>query len=66
MSKIVIFIISEDWYFVSHRLGLAKLAIQSGYNVCLLSHYTNHRELINDAGIETIDWYLVWSSKKSI
>ena len=62
----ILFIISEDWYFYSHRLYLAKAAINSGYKVCLLSHYTNHRKAIENASIETIDWPLDRSSKNPL
>ena len=62
MEKIL-FIISEDWYFVSHRLYLAKVAINSGYKVALLSHFTNHREIIEAEGIKTIAWPLNRSSR---
>ena len=57
------FIISEDWYFYSHRLSLAKTAINYGYKVALLSHYTNHREIIEAEGIKTIAWPLNRSSR---
>ena len=59
----ILFIISEDWYFVSHRLYLAKVAINSGYKVALLSHFTNHREIIEAEGIKTIAWPLNRSSR---
>ena len=59
----ILFIVSEDWYFYSHRLYLAKIAIKLGYKVALLSHYTNHRKAIENASIETIDWPLDRSSK---
>ena len=57
------FVISEDWYFYSHRLSLAKTAINYGYKVALLSHYTNHQELIENEGIKTLNWPLYRSSK---
>ena len=60
----ILFIISEDWYFYSHRLYLAKIAIKLGYQVALLSHFTHHRSQIVAEGIETIDWPLNRSSKK--
>jgi len=59
----ILFIISEDWYFVSHRLFLAKAAIMSGNKVVLLSHFTEHRDIIEAEGIKTIDWPLDRSSK---
>ena len=66
MHKRLLFIISEDWYFVSHRLHLAVSAIKAGYSVALLSHYTKHQEKIKLAGIETINWPLNRGSKNLI
>ena len=63
MSKNLLFVVTEDWYFVSHRLNLAIVAIESGYSVTLLSHYTNHRKQIEQFGIDTINWPLNRSSK---
>lgn len=63
MSKNILFIISEDWYFVTHRLHLAVSAIQSGYKVALLSRYTKHRNEVENAGIKAIHWTLNRSSK---
>ena len=59
----ILFIVSEDWYFYSHRLYLAKIAIKLGYKVALLSHYTNHRDKIKQDGIEVINWPLNRSTK---
>jgi len=63
VNKRLLFVISEDWYFVSHRLSLAKAAIKLGYEVALLSHFTNHRKVIEDAGIKIIEWPLNRSSR---
>jgi len=56
--KKIIFIVSEDWYFVSHRLHLATTAIDNGYEVTLLSRVSNHQEFIRSLGIKTINWPL--------
>jgi len=61
--KRVLFIVSEDWYFVSHRFHLAKSAISLGYSVALLSNYSKHRNEIEVAGIEVINWSINRSSK---
>jgi glycosyltransferase involved in cell wall biosynthesis len=53
-TKKLIYFISEDWYFYSHRLSLAIAAKNQGYDVCLVTRFTNHRDLINDLGIRTI------------
>ncbi len=64
--KKLLFIVSEDWYFVSHRLHLATAAINDGYEVLLLSRISKHQELINSLGIETIDWPLERSSRNPL
>jgi len=66
LYKRLLFIVSEDWYFVSHRLHLAVSAINAGYSVALLSHYTKHQEKIKLAGVETINWQLNRGSKNLI
>ncbi|MBI87034.1 MAG: glycosyltransferase family 1 protein [Candidatus Marinimicrobia bacterium] len=66
MGKIqnrILFIVSEDWYFVSHRLELAIKSIEKGYNVALLSRYHKDKTMIENLGIQTIDWTLDRSSK---
>ena len=54
--KKILFIISEDWYFVSHRANLAKFAINEGYEVSLLTRVSNHGEYITSLGVKIIDW----------
>ena len=56
--KKILFIVSEDWYFVSHRLHLATTAINNGYEVTLLSRVSKHQEFIRSLGIKTINWPL--------
>ncbi len=64
--KRLLFIVTEDWYFVSHRLDLAIAAIDSGYTVALLSNISTHRGLIESKGIEIIDWSLDRRSRNFI
>lgn len=61
--KKILFIVSEDWYFVSHRLHLATAAIKDGHEVLLLSRMSEYKGLINSLGIETIDLPLKRSSR---
>jgi len=58
LTKRILFIVSEDWYFVSHRLHLAVAAIKDGYKVGLLSKTSRHRQLLEETGIEVFDWSL--------
>ena len=36
MKKKFLFIVTEDWYFISHRLKLAKYLIKKGFEVCVV------------------------------
>lgn len=47
--------ITEDWYFWSHRRGLAAAALDAGYRVTLASRYNSHRGRIEAMGVETAD-----------
>jgi len=50
----IVFLVSEDWYFVSHRLRLGQAALARGYRVTLISRFAAHRDQIASVGIETI------------
>jgi glycosyltransferase involved in cell wall biosynthesis len=52
--KKIMFFVSEDWYFCSHRIELAKAAIKFGYKVSLITRINKHREIIEAAGINII------------
>lgn len=56
--KRVLFIVSEDWYFVSHRLHIAVAAAKLGFRVGVLTRVARHRAQIEAAGVEVIDWSL--------
>ena len=56
--KRVLFVISEDWAFISHRLHLADAAIKAGYEVGLLTRVTRHKDMLESRGIKLFDWDL--------
>lgn len=58
----VLFIVSEDWYFVSHRLSLARAAKIKGHEVAVLTRISKHRELIESSGLTVINWPIDRSS----
>lgn len=64
--KKVLFVVSEDWYFFTHRFYLAKAAIRLGYSVALLSNCSRHRSEIENAGIKVFNWSIERSSKNVI
>ncbi len=66
MLKRILFVVSEDWYFVSHRMHLAVAAINNGYQVALLAKFSTHKEFIQSIGVEAIDLPLNRRSKNPI
>jgi glycosyltransferase involved in cell wall biosynthesis len=54
--KHILFVVTEDWYFVSHRLHMAIHAIENGYKVTLLTRVSNYKSLIESSGIRVIPW----------
>jgi len=52
----LLFVVTEDWYFCSHRLPLALGAIAAGFDVVLATHVVNHGDVIRKAGIQIYPW----------
>src|SRR5712691_3676569 len=50
----LMFVVSEDWYFCSHRLPLAIAAIAAGYDVSVGTRSTAHRDQMRAAGLRVI------------
>ena len=50
----ILFVVTEDWYFCSHRLPLAVAAVRAGYEVAVLTRTTDRRAAIEEAGIRVI------------
>ena len=50
-KKLLIFV-NVDWFFLSHRLELARAAIKSGYKVYLLTEDTGHSKEVEKYGIK--------------
>lgn len=48
---VILFVVTEDWYFWTHRSGLAAAARAAGYDVALAARFTQHRERIEAAGV---------------
>jgi glycosyltransferase involved in cell wall biosynthesis len=47
----LLFVVTEDWYFVSHRLQLAIAARQAGYDVAVATRVDRHASHIAEAGV---------------
>ncbi len=46
----LLLLITEDWYFWSHRLDLAKAARDAGFDVAIATRVTDHGDLIRREG----------------
>lgn len=57
-GKKLLFFVTEDWYFCSHRLDLAVAAKAAGYEVVVVTHVTDHGNQITDAGLRLIPFKL--------
>jgi glycosyltransferase involved in cell wall biosynthesis len=54
----LLFLVTEDWYFCSHRLPLAVAAREAGFEVSVATRVRAHGDRIRAAGLELIplDW----------
>lgn len=50
----LLYVVTEDWYFVSHRLPLAVAAQVAGFDVVVATREGQHGDLIRNAGIRLI------------
>ena len=58
----LLYFVSVDWYFVSHRLPLAVAAKAAGFDVWIATHVMRHADVIHDAGLTLIPITLERSS----
>lgn len=49
----LLLVVTEDWYFWSHRRAVALAALEAGYEVTLASRFTDHRSRIEADGVNT-------------
>lgn len=50
----LLYFVTEDWYFCSHRLPLAVAARQAGYDVGVITRVRSHGAIIEAAGLRLI------------
>lgn len=50
----LLFLVTEDWYFCSHRLPLACAAQDAGFDVAVATRVTAHGDRIRSAGLHLI------------
>ena len=54
----ILYLVTEDWYFVSHRLGLARAVRGAGCDVTVVTRTKDHRELIEQEGFRLVSFLL--------
>ena len=50
----LLYLVTEDWYFCSHRLALARAAREAGFDVTLATRVQRHGHLILEAGLDLV------------
>ena len=50
----LVYFVTEDWYFVSHRIHLAIAASEAGYDVYVVTRAKDKADIIRRAGLELI------------
>ena len=63
MNKKVLFVVTEDWYFLSHRLKLALYLMNKGFHVGVCCKDTGNVSDIKNKGI---DHYNLNINRKSL
>ena len=53
-AKKIIFVVTEDWFFCSHRLSIAIAALNAGYEVATITQVKHHKATIESHGIKVI------------
>ena len=50
----ILFLVTEDWYFVSHRLSLARACRDMGWEVVVATHVQDHGTAIESEGFRVV------------
>lgn len=53
-SNKILFLVTEDWYFCSHRLHIAKAISERGIHVVVATRVRSHGEVIKSAGLKVV------------
>ena len=50
-NKTILFVVNSDWFFLSHRLPIAKKSLEKGYNIHLACEISDKRKELERYGI---------------
>ncbi len=59
----LLYLVTEDWYFCSHRLALGRAAVRAGYDVTVATRVGKHAPVITEAGMNVVS--LPWSRRST-
>ena len=62
----IVYVVTEDWYFWSHRLDLARAARDTGFDVTVATRVTAHGERIRQEGFTLVPLGLVRRSRNPL
>lgn len=55
-KKSLCYLVTEDWYFYSHRLPMARAAQNAGFDVSVIANIQDHQDRIEAEGIKVISF----------
>ena len=50
----ILYLVSEDWYFCSHRLPIARAARDAGAEILVATSVANHGDIIKSEGFRLL------------
>jgi hypothetical protein len=55
---VLVYLVTQDWYFMAHRVPMALAAQRAGYDVHVITHIDKHRAAIQALGfrVHAVDW----------
>lgn len=56
--RVILYLVTEDWYFLLHRLPMALAAARAGYEVHVATRVNKDRRTIEDLGfaVHPLNW----------
>ena len=57
-NPVRVYLVTEDWYFMSHRVPMARAAQRAGYDVHVITHVDKDRAAIEALGfrVHPVEW----------
>ncbi len=58
MATLILYVVTEDWYFLSHRLPMARAAKEAGYEVHVATRIKDGKAAIEQEGFvpHALNW----------